>query len=77
MSPRGGFNPSYMIDQSHSVTDPIGSMLSSAEAITQCFAKARMEAGGATNVLATYRLSKYRDRKAQMRTSVGLGVGIV
>lgn len=116
MNPRGGFNPSYMIDQSHNVTDPIESMLSSAEAITQCFAKAllvdrsalraaqeandtmmafqalrraynidvapilakaRMEAGGAIDVLATYRLSKYRDRKAQTRKSVGLGAGIV
>ena len=39
-NPRDGFNPSYMIDQSHNVTDPIESMLSSAEAITQCYAKA-------------------------------------
>ncbi|MEO5587410.1 MAG: TIM barrel protein [Novosphingobium sp.] len=38
--PDGGFNPSYMIDQSHNVTDPIESMLSSAEAITGCYAKA-------------------------------------
>ena len=29
-----------MIDQSNNVTDPIESMLSSAEAITQCFTKA-------------------------------------
>ena len=40
LHPRDGFNPSYMIDQSHNVTDPIESMLSSAEAITACFAKA-------------------------------------
>lgn len=39
-NPRDGFNPSYMIDQSHNVTDPIESMLSSAEAIAQCYAKA-------------------------------------
>ena len=39
-NPRGGFNPAYMIDQSHNVTDPIESMLSSAETITACFAKA-------------------------------------
>ncbi|WP_420384431.1 L-rhamnose catabolism isomerase [Novosphingobium sp.] len=38
--PRDGFRPSYMIDQSHNVTDPIESMLSSAEAIAQCYAKA-------------------------------------
>ena len=112
----GGFNPSYMIDQSHNVTDPIESMLSSAEAITQCYAKAllvdrealhaaqeandtmmafqalrraytidvapivaraRVEAGGAYDVLTTYRESQWRDRKAQERRAVGLGAGIV
>ena len=41
-NPRDGFNPSYMIDQSHNVTDPIESMLSSAEAIAQCYAKASL-----------------------------------
>jgi L-rhamnose isomerase / sugar isomerase len=40
LNPRDGFDPAYMIDQSHNVTDPIESMLSSAEAITQCYAKA-------------------------------------
>jgi len=40
LNPRDGFNPSYMIDQSHNVTDPIESMLSSAEAIASCYAKA-------------------------------------
>ena len=40
LNPRDGFNPSYMIDQSHNVTDPIESMLSSAEAIVSCYAKA-------------------------------------
>jgi L-rhamnose isomerase/sugar isomerase len=112
----GGFRPAYMIDQSHNVTDPIESMLSSAEAITQCFAKAllvdrealhaaqdgndtmmafqalrrayntdvapivakaRVEAGGALDVLATYRASRWRERKAQERKPVGLGAGIV
>jgi len=116
LNPRDGFNPSYMIDQSHNVTDPIESMLSSAEAITQCFAKAslvdrvalhaaqeandtmmafqalrkaysfdvapilarvRLEAGGAIDVLATYRASQWRSRKAQERKPVGLGAGIV
>jgi L-rhamnose isomerase/sugar isomerase len=115
-NPRDGFNPSYMIDQSHNVTDPIESMLSSAEAITACFAKAslvdraalhaaqdandtmyafqalrraynidvapilalaRLEAGGAIDVLAAYRASGYRARKAQERKPVGLGAGIV
>ncbi len=114
--PRDGFNPSYMIDQSHNVTDPIESMLSSAEAIAQCFAKAllvnrealhaaqdandtmmafqalrrayntdvgpivakaRAEAGGAIDVLATYRKSQWRERKSQERAPVGLGAGIV
>jgi L-rhamnose isomerase/sugar isomerase len=39
---RGGFNPAYMIDQSHNVTDPIESMLSSAETIAGCYAKAAL-----------------------------------
>ena len=116
LHPRDGFDPAYMIDQSHNVTDPIESMLSSAEAIAQCYAKAvivdreslhaaqeandtmmafqalrraytvdvapiiakaRMEAGGAIDVLAAYRQSKWRERKAQERKPVGLGAGIV
>ncbi|MEQ1495738.1 MAG: L-rhamnose catabolism isomerase [Novosphingobium sp.] len=116
LNPREGFDPAYMIDQSHNVTDPIESMLSSAEAITQCYAKAllvdrevlrqaqqtndtmmafqalrraytidvapilakaRAEAGGAIDVLATYRASQWRTRKAQGRKVVGLGAGIV
>lgn len=115
-TPRDGFAPSYMIDQSHNVTDPIESMLSSAEAIGQCFAKAllvdrealhaaqeandtmmafqalrkaytidvapilakaRVEGGGAIDVLAAYRQSRWRERKAQERKAVGLGAGIV
>jgi L-rhamnose isomerase/sugar isomerase len=40
LNPRQGFNPAYMIDQSHNVTDPIESMLSSAEAIAAAYAKA-------------------------------------
>ncbi|WP_404478503.1 L-rhamnose catabolism isomerase [Novosphingobium sp. BL-52-GroH] len=116
LHPRDGFNPSYMIDQSHNVTDPIESMLSSAEAIAQCYAKAtlvdrdalhaaqdcndtmmafqalrraytvdvtpilaqaRLEAGGAIDVLDVYRTSQWRVRKAQERKVVGLGAGIV
>jgi L-rhamnose isomerase / sugar isomerase len=116
LHPRDGFNPAYMIDQSHNVTDPIESMMSSAEAIASCYAKAiivdrealhaaqdgndtmmafqalrraynvdvapilamaRMEAGGAIDVLAAYRESGYRARKAQERMAVGLGAGIV
>jgi L-rhamnose isomerase/sugar isomerase len=114
--PRDGFNPAYMIDQSHNVTDPIESMLSSAEAIGAAYAKAllvdrkalhaaqdandvmmafqalrkayrtdvtpilamaRAEAGGAIDVLAAYRDSGWRERKAQERKAVGLGAGIV
>ena len=37
---KDGFSPAYMIDQSHNVTDPIESMLSSAEAIVSAYAKA-------------------------------------
>jgi L-rhamnose isomerase / sugar isomerase len=116
LHPREGFNPAYMIDQSHNVTDPIESMMSSAEAIASCYAKAiivdrealhaaqdgndtmmafqalrraynvdvapilamaRVEAGGAIDVLAAYRVSGYRARKAQERKAVGLGAGIV
>lgn len=116
LNPRDGFNPAYMIDQSHNVTDPIESMMSSAEAIAGCYAKAvlvdrealhaaqqsndtmmafqalrraynvdvapilamaRVEAGGAIDVLAAYRASGYRARKAQERNAVGLGAGIV
>jgi len=40
LNPRLGFHPAYMIDQSHNVTDPIESMLSSAEAIAAAYAKA-------------------------------------
>jgi L-rhamnose isomerase/sugar isomerase len=42
LNPRDGFDPAYMIDQSHNVTDPIESMLSSAEAIAQCYVKASL-----------------------------------
>jgi L-rhamnose isomerase/sugar isomerase len=116
LNPRDGFNPAYMIDQSHNVTDPIESMLSSAEAIVGAFAKAvlvdraelraaqgdndvmmgfqalrrayrtdvsplvamaRIEAGGAADPIALYRLLGWRERTAQERTPVGLGAGIV
>jgi L-rhamnose isomerase/sugar isomerase len=42
-----GFDPAYMIDQSHNVTDPIESMLSSAEAIAAAYAKALLVDRGA------------------------------
>ncbi len=37
---RPGFDPAYMMDQSHNITDPIESLLSSAESITGAFARA-------------------------------------
>jgi L-rhamnose isomerase/sugar isomerase len=37
-----GFAPAYMIDQSHNVTDPVESLLSSAEAISVAHVKALM-----------------------------------
>jgi L-rhamnose isomerase / sugar isomerase len=39
---RADFHPAYMIDQSHNVTDPSESLLSSAEAICSAFVKALM-----------------------------------
>jgi L-rhamnose isomerase/sugar isomerase len=113
---KADFYPAYMIDQSHNVTDPIESMLSSAEAIVTAYAKAwlvdraalhgaqesndvmmafqalrqayrtdvspilamaRLEAGGAIDVLGAYRETGWRERKAQERAPVGLGAGIV
>jgi L-rhamnose isomerase/sugar isomerase len=47
LNPRPGFDPAYMIDQSHNVTDPIESMLSSAEAIASAYAKALVVDRGA------------------------------
>jgi len=40
LHPREGFAPAYMIDQSHNVTDPIESLISSAETIAASFCKA-------------------------------------
>lgn len=42
LNPRDGFSPAYMIDQSHNVTDPIESMMSSADAILTAFCKAQL-----------------------------------
>jgi L-rhamnose isomerase/sugar isomerase len=43
----GDFDPAYMIDQSHNITDPIESLLSSAEAIAGAFARALLVDRGA------------------------------
>jgi len=40
LQPHSGFDPAYMIDQSHNVTDPIESLLASAEAIVGAFIRA-------------------------------------
>jgi L-rhamnose isomerase/sugar isomerase len=116
LNPVGNFNPAYMIDQSHNVTDPIESMMSSADAIVTAYAKAllvdrealefaqdrndamlafqtlrsayktdvspilavaRVEAGGAADMITTFRATRYRQRKALERPTVGLGAGIV
>lgn len=60
-NPRKGFNPAYMIDQSHNITDPIESMLSSAEAIATAFTKALLvdraallEAQACNDVMAAF-----------------------
>lgn len=110
------FAPAYMIDQSHNVTDPIESLLSSSEAIATAFAKAalvdrdalheaqdrndamlafqtlrrayrtdvtpvlakaRLEAGGAIDMIGCYREAGWRNRKAQERKAANAGTGIV
>jgi L-rhamnose isomerase/sugar isomerase len=45
--------------------------------VAPILAMARVEAGGAIDVLDLYRASGWRDRKAQERKAVGLGAGIV
>lgn len=112
-----GFEPSYMLDQSHNVTDPIESLMSSAAQVQRCYAQAlivdraaldaaqdandalvasqllkkgfdtdvtpilqqaRMEEGGAIDLLGCYRASGYRARVAEQRpASQGGGGGIV
>ncbi|MDG2003041.1 MAG: TIM barrel protein [Novosphingobium sp.] len=42
LDPRGGFDPAYMIDQSHNVTDPIESMIASSETIAGCYVRAQL-----------------------------------
>jgi L-rhamnose isomerase/sugar isomerase len=113
---RARFDPAYLIDQSHNVTDPIESMLASAEAIVCAYAKAlivdreallyaqesndvmmafqalrqayrtdvtalvaqaRVEAGGALDVLAAYRACGWREAQARWRQKLAPGTGIV
>jgi L-rhamnose isomerase / sugar isomerase len=42
LNPRDGFHPAYMIDQSHNVTDPIESLISSAETIAGSYCRAQL-----------------------------------
>jgi L-rhamnose isomerase / sugar isomerase len=113
---KGSFEPAYLIDQSHNVTDPIESMLASAEAIVCAFAKAlivdreallyaqesndvmmafqslrqgyrtdvtpliaqaRIDAGGAIDVLGAFRASGWRKTQARRRQKLAPGTGIV
>lgn len=60
-----GFNPAYMIDQSHNVTDPIESLMGSAMEITRAFAKALLidrkqleDLQSASDAMAGHRLLK-------------------
>ncbi len=60
-----GFNPAYMIDQSHNVTDPIESLMGSAMEITRAFAKALLvdrnqldQLQETSDVMAAHRLMK-------------------
>lgn len=111
------FDPAYMLDQSHNVTDPIESLMMSAvelarayvqahlidrqaltEAQEKCdplkalailkqafttdvapiLAVARERAGGAIDPIETYRISKYRQRKADERPALQqISAGIV
>ncbi len=60
-----GFNPAYMIDQSHNVTDPIESLMGSAMEITRAYARALIidrqqlaEMQDASDVMAAHRFMK-------------------
>jgi L-rhamnose isomerase/sugar isomerase len=112
-----GFDPAYMLDQSHNVTDPIESLMSSAAQVQRSYAQAllvdraaldaaqeandvlvaaqllkkafetdvtallqqaRLDAGGAIDLIGCYRASGYRARVAGERpASQGGGGGIV
>jgi L-rhamnose isomerase / sugar isomerase len=60
-----GFNPAYMIDQSHNVTDPIESLMSSATEICRAFAQASLvdrktleDAQNSNDAMAGHRILK-------------------
>lgn len=72
-APRAGFDPAYMIDQSHNVTDPIESMLSSAEAIAGAYARALLvdRAALAAAQQANDVMLAFRTLRAAYETDVG------
>ena len=60
-----GFAPAYMIDQSHNVTDPIESLISSATEILRCYVQASLvdrnaiaAAQGDNDVMSAHRMLK-------------------
>jgi L-rhamnose isomerase len=60
-----GFDPAYMLDQSHNVTDPIESLMTSAAELVRAYVQ-------------VYRASGYRQRKTEERPAQGgSGSGIV
>ena len=72
-NPRGTFDPAYMIDQSHNVTDPIESMLSSAEAIAGCYVRAQLVDRAALRAAqeANDVMLAFRTLRAAYETDVG------
>ena len=79
-----GFDPAYMLDQSHNVTDPIESLMTSAVQVLRSYAqallvdRAALDAGGAIDPVGAYRASGYRQQAAEQRPAVqGGGGGIV
>ena len=109
-----GFDPAYMLDQSHNVTDPIESLMISASEVRRAYAQAllvdraalsayqedndalmasqtvkrayltdvepilamaRLEAGGAIDPIACYRVSGYRQRVGNERPAIHAASG--
>lgn len=69
----GEFQPAYMIDQSHNVTDPIESLLVSAEAIAGAFARAQLvdRAALADHRQANDVMQAFRTLRKAYETDVG------
>jgi L-rhamnose isomerase/sugar isomerase len=69
-NPRDGFDPAYMIDQSHNVTDPIESMLSSAEAIVGALPRPAGRPRGAGRAQANDTMMAFQALRRAYRTDV-------